>query len=88
MLEDVKHVRWIATATYRSEAGTIRINHHFEELFELHALVEHGPDWNALVRIEVILNPHYATSPGITIEESKRLQWRSFRKKFAYRRAI
>jgi hypothetical protein len=70
---NVKHVRWIATATYRSELGSKNIVHLFEELLELQDLVERGPDWNALIRIEIILNPYRATFPGITIEESARL---------------
>jgi hypothetical protein len=73
MLGDVKHARWIATATYRSEVGTIQINHQFEELLELHALIERGPDWNALICLEVLLHPSRTIFPGIAIEESARL---------------
>jgi hypothetical protein len=67
------HKRWVATVTYRSEVGPINVDHRFEELYELHDLIEHGPDWNAILHINVMLNPHRAIFPGITIEESARL---------------
>lgn len=45
--------RWLAKISYRTEIGTKLVNHEFEELYELHDLVEKGPDWDAIASIEV-----------------------------------
>ena len=66
-----EHLRWIAVVTYRSESGPIEVDHHFEELEELHTLVERGPDWNTIVSIVVTLNPERATYPDGTIEAAE-----------------
>jgi hypothetical protein len=50
-------LRWLAVITYRSPNGPIDVDHHFEEMGELHSIVERGPDWNEIERIEVRLNP-------------------------------
>jgi hypothetical protein len=36
----LRHLRWIAVVTYRSESGPIEVDHHFEELEELSRLIE------------------------------------------------
>lgn len=51
------HARWIATVTYRTDNGPSDVDHHIEELEELHDLIERGPDWNAILKIEIVLNP-------------------------------
>lgn len=60
--------RWLATCWYRSKAGLVDVEHNIEELDEIHDLVERGPDWRALDRIEIRLatNP----TPELTLEES------------------
>jgi hypothetical protein len=45
--------RWHADAHYNTESGTTVISHDFEELEELHDLIEAGPDWTTVDRIEV-----------------------------------
>lgn len=63
--------RWIATVTYRSaEHGMIDVQHHLEELFEIHDLVERGPDWNTIEKVVVILNPKHQHDYS-TIEEAE-----------------
>jgi uncharacterized protein YllA (UPF0747 family) len=47
--------RWIATIFYRSDAGLVDVDHDFEEIEELHSIVERGPDWHTIDRIEVRL---------------------------------
>lgn len=57
-------LRWIATVTYRSEespSGRSSTVWHIEELDELQDIVERGPDWNALLSVDVILNPKRAS---------------------------
>jgi hypothetical protein len=65
---EMEHLRWIAIVTYRSDGGPIEVDHHFEELDELQALIERGPDWNTIETIVVRLNPHRAVYPDDTVE--------------------
>jgi hypothetical protein len=51
----MRHKRWVATAWYRTEAGLVDVEHQIDELEELQALIERGPDWHTLYRIEVRL---------------------------------
>lgn len=64
-------LRWKATAYYRSDSGPIDVEHDFEELFELHDLLEKGPHWSTLIRIEIVLNRN--SDPGLTLEEAEKL---------------
>lgn len=66
-----KHTRWAVTAWYRTEAaGLVDVHHDIEELEELQALIERGPSWLALDRIEIVYRgvPH-----KLTIEEAAKL---------------
>lgn len=47
--------RWIATIYYLSDAGLIDVDHDLEEIEELQDIVERGPDWHTIDRIEVRL---------------------------------
>ena len=49
--------RWIATVIYRSDQGDLDNVFLIEELSEIQSIVERGPDWNALDKIEIRLNP-------------------------------
>lgn len=61
--------RWRAIATYRSSNGPVDVIHEFDELEELHDLIERGPDWNALQDIRITLaSPDY---DGFTLEEAE-----------------
>ncbi len=48
--------RWKAVIDYRTDEGVISVEHHFEEISDLHLIVEHGPDWNLLIRCTITLN--------------------------------
>lgn len=48
--------RWKAVVEYRTEEGPMSIEHYFEEISDLHLIIEHGPDWNFLIRCTVTLN--------------------------------
>jgi hypothetical protein len=65
-----EHLRWVALVSYRSERGPIEVDHHFEELSELDALIERGPDWNTIIQITIRLNPRRATHPDDTVERA------------------
>lgn len=63
--------RWMATVWYRTDAGVIDVEHTFEELSDLHDLIEAGPDFYAIDRIEIRINPLRSDpDPGHTIEWS------------------
>lgn len=62
--------RWHAVAVYRSDHGAVEVPFDFEELSELEALVERGPDWNCLEHIQITLAR--STTPGITVEAAER----------------
>lgn len=46
--------RWLASITYRTAAGPLTVDHGIEELDEIADLVEAGPDWDTIERIEVV----------------------------------
>jgi hypothetical protein len=46
--------RWMAEIVYND--GRTTAVHAFEELLELHDLVEMGPNWNTIDRIVITLN--------------------------------
>lgn len=48
--------RWKAVIEYRTATGTESVQHYFEEISDLHLVIEHGPDWNFLIRCIVTLN--------------------------------
>ena len=48
--------RWVATVYYRTDAGLIDVEHQFEELDMLHMLIERGPSFYAIDRIEIRLS--------------------------------
>ncbi|MDG4903510.1 MULTISPECIES: hypothetical protein [unclassified Mesorhizobium] len=37
--------RWKAIIEYRIDNGLKSVEHYFEEISELHLIIEHGPDW-------------------------------------------
>ena len=48
--------RWRAVIEYRTEEASTSVEHYFEEISDLHLIIEHGPDWNRLIRCVVTLN--------------------------------
>jgi hypothetical protein len=70
MPDEPRDFRWLAVVTYRGESGPIEVDHYFEELGELHDLIERGPDWNTIETIVVRLNPRRASYPDDTVEKA------------------
>jgi hypothetical protein len=69
MSEDERPIRWHAVVHYRTDDGTIDVEHDVEELGELHDLIERGPHWDTIERIEVLrVNPCAATD--LTVEQA------------------
>jgi hypothetical protein len=67
-------LRWHAVVYYRTEEGThtVDVHHDLEELEDLHDLVELGPHWDTVERIEVVRINH-CTAEDLTIEAAKKL---------------
>ena len=53
----MSHFRWIATVKYRTDTGITEVDHQFEEMFDLHNLIEQGPSWDCIESIQVEPNP-------------------------------
>jgi hypothetical protein len=71
MEEEAEPKRWRAIVYYRTDNGLAAVTHEFEELHELHLLVECGPNWDCIDRIEVRLSrPYHA---WLTVEEAEAL---------------
>jgi hypothetical protein len=52
--------------SYRTHAGLLQVEHAFEELGQLHGIIEDGPGFYTIDRIEV----RTAASSTMTIEQS------------------
>jgi len=61
--------RWHAIAHYRTDNGTLDVHHDLEELAELHDLIEKGPHWDTIAKIEVFRVDH-VTAEDLTVEAS------------------
>lgn len=48
--------RWKAVIEYAGGSGPESAEHYFEEVSDLHLIIEHGKDWNRLVRCVLTLN--------------------------------
>ena len=48
--------QWRAMLEYSGPGGAILIEHYFEEVRELHAIIEHGPDRKTLIKCTLTLN--------------------------------
>lgn len=64
--------RWKAIIEYRTDEGTKSIEHFFEEISDLHLIIEHGPDWNFLIRCTVMLNRHDDGEEQNSVEKALR----------------
>jgi hypothetical protein len=62
-------MRWTVTVYYRLDAGLLDVTHDIEELEELQMLVERGPHWDTIDRIEIRLN-RPAQNPSMTVQQS------------------
>ena len=61
--------RWIAKISYRTDSGINIETHEFEELDELHNIVELGPHWDTIVGIAVNIQRH-SDSDMLTVEKA------------------
>jgi hypothetical protein len=68
--DDPPLIRWHAITYYRTESGTLEVEHDMEEFWELHDLTELGPHWDTIEKIEVFRVNHI-TDQKLTVERSK-----------------
>ncbi len=64
----VQTARWRVIIFYRSDNGLIDVEYGVQELSEIEPIVERGPDWNTIERIEIKLN--MVAYAGLTLEKS------------------
>lgn len=62
-------MRWTVVAYYLTDAGLIDIEYQIEELEELNDIVERGPSWFALDRIEIRLTSPLRRTIEATLAE-------------------
>ena len=46
--------RWLAVIVYRSNEGPSFASHDLDEIEDLHDIVERGPHWDTVERIEIV----------------------------------
>ncbi len=62
--------RWFVTVVYRADAGPLDIDYAIEELAELQAIIERGPYWDTIDRIEIRLQRRLY---DVTVEQAEDL---------------
>ena len=60
-----KSLRWIATLTYRTNAGPEIKQHFIDEISDLHDLVEDGPNFYLLASALIEPNPAHFNSEAV-----------------------
>lgn len=63
-----KHYRWVVVITYNSKEGPIDVQYQIEELFELHNIIERGPRFSTVEKIEIRLNGK-RRRPNVYVDE-------------------
>ena len=67
-----RNKRWKAVLEYRTDDGSKSVEHYFEEISDLHLIIEHGPDWNSLIRCTVTLNRPDGGEEQNSVEKARR----------------
>jgi hypothetical protein len=65
-------IRWHATVHYRTQNGRLDVHHDLKEIVDLHDLVERGPHWDTIDKIEIVRVNH-CDGPTLTVEQSLKL---------------
>jgi hypothetical protein len=68
-MSDTPYLRWTATVTYRTDDGDLDVVHSFEELHELHEIVERGPSFYSIVQIRIELT--FPDIERVTVEQAE-----------------
>jgi hypothetical protein len=71
MTTSLSKLRWSGLITYRTDEGRVSVEYFFDEISELHGIVERGPSFDAIVSIQIVRTN---APPGcFTIEETRAL---------------
>ena len=62
--------RWRATVYYRTDSGTVDVEHSLSELYDLHDFVEAGPHWDTINASRWCVN--HCEDASLTVEEAAR----------------
>jgi hypothetical protein len=65
-------IRWRATVYYRTAHGIVDVVHEVSEISDVHDLVERGPHWDTVAKIEIIRINH-VTGANLTVEQAEKL---------------
>jgi hypothetical protein len=63
---------WHSAVFYRTASGTLGIVHELSEFADLHDLVERGPHWDTIEKIEIVRINH-VTDVALTVEQAEAL---------------
>ena len=66
------NTRWQAVVRYRHDYGTQVVYYDLQEIADLDALIEHGPHWDCVQKIE-ITRVGYSTAPDLIVEQAAEL---------------
>lgn len=70
--------RWLARVGYRTDpvgngnTCVVEVTHDLEEIRDLHPLIERGPHWDTITKIEIVRVNH-VTAPDLTLEQARAL---------------
>jgi hypothetical protein len=64
--------RWRAVIRYHTEAGSVETTHFLSEIADLHDIVEVGPHWDTVLKIEIFRINHLEGT-FLTVEAAQRL---------------
>jgi hypothetical protein len=65
-------MRWQAKILYRGDSGPVDVLHDLAEIKDLHELIEAGPHWDTIIRVEIVRVNH-VDGAGLTLEGAKRI---------------
>lgn len=65
------HARWLAMIHYMTDAGSLQVDHAIEEIEDLHDIVERGPNFYTIEKIEIVLAKNI--QPGLTVEAAEKM---------------
>jgi hypothetical protein len=71
-MSDRARARWCSVIHYRTETGTVDVEHLLAELADLHDVVELGPHWDTIEKIE-ISRVNHNTAADLTVEQAGEL---------------
>lgn len=65
-------MRWSATVYYYTDAGVVDVPHEFDEIEDLHDIIERGPHFGTIERITVEIR-YAGAAERLTIEQAAAL---------------